>query len=362
MQDNTALDIKVSNKVQEDDKKRKERDPRYQNEIRGGRHFPLNFLGGRPPVHWPVNAAPVRPGQANAPGPEVQIEQNVGGQPQPQPQPQPRPRQAVDHLHAAQRAPRRILDHFDNRKRNRLARIVERAPIARQAAPQGPQIAGYQGVIAQPADLRHLLAPIPDAARVAHQNALDARAHAGRGQHQHRPNNNPNNEDLRAILQPQGNILEQAQAEGVMGLQRLVAQRLFGNDHQSAAAAAEGRYPRHMHQRRDVLPGHADVLRDRGAYQEEMMGQDFFRFMDDPAFAPKPEIPGMGNSFGRPLMGPVAAVNRFQRGCHALLRNSEQPQQRPGRQYGAANSVVHQAAPQVGTGPASARGVQNNRA
>ncbi|KAK7958339.1 ring finger domain-containing protein [Apiospora saccharicola] len=46
--DNTALDIKVSNNVQEDDKKRKERDPRYHNQIRGGRGFPLNFLGGRP--------------------------------------------------------------------------------------------------------------------------------------------------------------------------------------------------------------------------------------------------------------------------------------------------------------------------
>ncbi|KAK8080527.1 hypothetical protein PG997_008345 [Apiospora hydei] len=56
--DNTALDIKVSNKVQEDDKKRKERDP--------------------------VNAAPLRPGQANAPGPGVQMGQADGPRPEAQ--------------------------------------------------------------------------------------------------------------------------------------------------------------------------------------------------------------------------------------------------------------------------------------
>ncbi|KAK7956225.1 uncharacterized protein PG986_005447 [Apiospora aurea] len=138
--DNTALDIKVSNKVQEDDKKRKERDPRYQNEIRGGRHFPMNFLGGHPFALPLVNAAPIRPGQANAPGPGMQMGQADG----------PRPEAQVDqnngnaawqqrqgHLHAAQHAAQRAHQHIvkqlDNRRKDLLPCLKDHNPHVMRA-------------------------------------------------------------------------------------------------------------------------------------------------------------------------------------------------------------------------------------
>ncbi|KAK6853210.1 hypothetical protein PG995_010022 [Apiospora arundinis] len=334
--DNTALDIKVSNKVQEDDKKRKERDPRYHHEIRGARHFPLNFLGGHPVPPPLVNAAPPRPGQADALGQELQVEQDQGGQQRRQPQRQ------LGHLHVAQRAHRRIMEQLDNRKKDRVARPADQGPFARQVAPEGPQPAGY-GLArpAQPAPLHHLDS-IGDAAPVDHRSVLNARAYAVRAQHQHRPNNNHNNKDMRATLQPQANGREQAQAEAQPGFRCHIemAQRLFGNNHQVAAAAADGRALNHINRRLDTFPGNPGFLRDRGIHQEQPhdafflggMGPGMFGFMDGPAFAPKQ--PGMGDILGRPLVDQVAA----------------------------ANSVRHRVAPQVGPGPAPSRGVQNNRA
>ncbi|KAK8090785.1 hypothetical protein PG994_000290 [Apiospora phragmitis] len=158
-------------------------------------------------------------------------------------------------------------------------------------------------------------------------------------------------------------------AEAQPGFRRYtgLAQRLFGNDHQ-VAAAADGRAPNYANRRRGVLPGNDDVLHGRGARQEEPhnafilggTGPDVLGLMP-PAFAQKPEFPGMREFFEPPLMGPVA-VNRLHRGCQALLRNPEQPEQRLGRQFGSANPVRRPLARQVNAGPASARGVQNNRA
>ncbi|KAK8028167.1 E3 ubiquitin-protein ligase [Apiospora marii] len=267
--ENTALDIKVSNQVQEDDKKRKERDPRYHQEMRGGRHWPMNFLVGNAFAPPPVNAVPLRPGQANAPGPdaqarlanpprqEVQIEQEDGGR-------QP---QRLGHFRAMQRAQQQIAKQLDNRKRDLFARLAEQGPFARPAMPQGRQPADYQGGIP-----RHDLAPVP----AAHQNNVNARAQLGRPpQHRYRPNDNHNSEGPKAALRPQGNGREQAQArplvsaEAQPGLRRdlELAQRLLGNDYQ-VAAAADGRPPNHMLRRRDMNPNNVDLLQNRAARQE----------------------------------------------------------------------------------------------
>ncbi|KAK8080528.1 hypothetical protein PG997_008346 [Apiospora hydei] len=242
--------------------------------------------------------------------------------------------------------------------------------------PQGPQPARYQGAIAQPA-LRNM--PPDGEAAPANRAEVSGRAHLGRVHRPPQPNDNHNSEGPRAILQDQGVGREQAQArarlsaEAQPGLRRYteIAQRLFGNDHLAAAtvAAVDGRAPNHANRRRGVLPGNGDVPRHRAAPQGEPqdafilggMGPDVLGFMP-PAFAQKPEFPGMREFFEPPLMGPAAVVNRLQRGCHALRRNPEQPEQRPGRQFGTVNPVRRQVGPQVGPGLASARGIQNNRA
>lgn len=366
-QDNTALDIKVSNNVQEDDKKRKERDPRYHNEMRGGRHFPIHFFGGNPLV---LPLVPLRPDQANAPGPDMQarqadaprpemhIEHNDGGR-------QP---QRLGHFRAVQRAQQQIAKQLDNRKRDILARLADQAPFARPAMPQGRQPADYQGGIPH-----HDLAPNGEAVPAFHQNNINARAQLGRAPRHHRPNENHNNEGPRAALRPRGNGREQAQArppvsaEAQPGFRRYneIAQRLFGDDYQ-AAAAADGRPPNHALRRRDMIPGNADPLQNRAARQEGRheafllggMDPEIFNILNDPPpFAPKPEFPGMRDFFNPPPVNPVAAANRLQRGCHALLRNPEQPDLRPVRRFGSSNSVRRQVAPQVNPGPAP----QNDR-
>lgn len=367
VQDNTALDIKVSNNVQEDDKKRKEKDPRYHNEVRGGRHFPLNFLGGRPLVLPLVNGVPLRPGQANAPGPdaqarlanpprpEVHIEQEDGGR-------QP---QRLGHFRAVQRAQQQIAKQLDNRKRDLLARLADQAPFARPAMPQGRQPADYNGAIPH-----YDLAPVP----AVHQNKMNARAQLGRSQHHHRPNANNNNEGPRTAQQPQGNGREQAQArlpvfaDAQQGFRRYneMAQRLFGNDY-GVAAAADGRPPNHVSLRRDVNPNNANVRQNRAARQEGphdafLLGgidPDIFNLLNDPPpFAPKPEFPVMHDFLNPPPVNPVAGVDQLQRGCHAVLRNPEQPELRPGRHFGSINPARRQVAPQVSPGPAP----QNERA
>ncbi|KAK8051959.1 hypothetical protein PG993_003344 [Apiospora rasikravindrae] len=341
---------------------------------------PLNFLGGHPFVLPLVNAAPLRPGQANAAGPDVQMGQAGGPRPEAQVGQENgnhhwQPRQG--NLTAAQRAQQHIMKQLDNRKKGLFVRLADQAPLARAAMPQGPQPAGYQGVIAQPAP--HNLPPNGEAVPV-NQVDLAERARLGRVHRQPRPNENPNNDGPRAILQGQGVGREQAQArprlfaEAQPGVQRYteIAQRLLGNDHLAAAAAAaavDGRPPNRFNRQRGGLPGNGDVLRGQAARREEPqdafflggMGPDVLGFMP-PAFAQKPEFPGMRELLEPPLIGPAAVVNRLQRGCHALLRDPEQPEQRPGRQFGSVNPARHQVAPQLGPGPASARGVQNNRA